>query len=264
MKWWLLLAAALTSGCGSFGKAPLPKMPAAETTQTTPTNEGWATKLRGADVIYFSLTKSSAEDEQPAWQIVEMMQRSGQRIALGWTEVAARQQPLLDQWQRQEIPAAQLLEKLIAPERSEMLRHALRPDLMQVALGSSPELLAKIRAGETLLDEERASLPRGFRTRPQTFEDFADQVATSPLLRRYNLRRLYRAHLMAEQTIAENVVNFMRDNPNAKLLVVLPDDLMINPREIAEFTAQKAPVRQMILDRRPSLPNEQRRLLAAR
>gem|GEM_PF-3178104 len=264
MKWWLLLAAVLTSGCGGFGKPALPKMPAAETTQTNPENEEWASQLRVADVIYFSLTKSWAADEQPAWQIVEMMQRSGQRTALGWTEVPSRQQPLLDQWQRQEISASQLLDQLAAPERAEMLRHALRPDLAQVALGSSRELLAKIRAGEVLSEEERTSLPSGFRPRPEMFENFVDRAQTSSLLRRYNLRRLYRAHLVAEQTIAQNVVRFIRDNSNAKLLVFVPDDLMISPREIADFAAQKTPLRQLILDRQHSLPEARKRLLAHR
>ena len=265
MKWWLLLlAAALTSGCGNAGKPALSQTPAAATTQTNPAHEEWAPQLRVADVIYFSLTKSWAADEQPAWQIVEMMQRSGQRIALGWAEVPSRQQPLLDQWQRQETSAPQLLDQLVAPERAELLRRALRPDLAQVALGSSPELLAKIRAGEALSEAERASLPRGFRARPEMFENFVDRVTTSSRLRRYNVRRLYRAHLVAEQAIAENIANFIHDNPNAKLLVFLPEDLLIDPREIADFAAQKTPLRQMILDRQHSLPNEQRRLLALR
>jgi Haem-binding uptake, Tiki superfamily, ChaN len=265
VKWWLvLLTAALTSGCGSFGKPALPKMPAAETRQTNPANEEWAPQLRVADVIYFSLTKSWATDEQPVWQIVEMMQRRGQRIALGWAEVPSRQQALLDQWQRQEISAPQLLDQLVAPERADLLRHALRPDLAQVALGSSRELLARIRAGEALSEEERTSLPSGFRPRPDAFENFVDRVTTSSALRRYNVRHLYRAHLVAEQTIAENVARFIHDNPNAKLLVFLPDDLMINPREIADFAGQKTPLRQMILDRLHSLPDARGRLLAQR
>ena len=58
-------------------------------------------------------------------------------------------------------------------------------------------------------------------------------------LRRYNVTDLYRTHLAAEQMIAENIVRFMHDNPTAKLLVFLPDDTMINPREVAAFVAQK-------------------------
>ena len=51
--------------------------------------------------------------------------------------------------------------------------------------------------------------------------------------------------------IAENIVRFMREHPDTKLLVFLPDDIMINPREVAAFVAQKASLRQLILDRTP-------------
>jgi hypothetical protein len=203
-------------------------------------------------------------DEQPATRIVEMFQQSGHRVALGWAEIAATQQPLLEQWQRQEISAQQLLDQLARVERADWLRRALRPDLMQVALGSPRSLLAKIRAGEALSDDERAQLPKDFRSSADAFEVFVDRVTTSSRLRRYNVTRLYRAHLAAEQTIAENIVRFTRDNPDAKLLVFLPEDLMIDPREIADFAAQKSTLRQMILDRWHPLPGTRPQLLARR
>ena len=62
--------------------------------------------------------------------------------------------------------------------------------------------------------------------------------------------------------IAENIVRFMRDNADVKLLVFLPDDAMINPREVADYAAQKSSLRQMILDRSQPLPGERPQLLA--
>ena len=64
--------------------------------------------------------------------------------------------------------------------------------------------------------------------------------------------------------IAENIVRFMHDNPTVKLLVLLPDDAMINPCEVADYVAQKASLRQMILDRSQALPRERPQLLARR
>ena len=78
------------------------------------------------------------------------------------------------------------------------------------------------------------------------------------------MNHLYRAHLAAEQMIAENIVRFMHDNPTMKLLVFLPDDVMINPREVADYVAQKASLQQMILDRSQALPRERPQLLARR
>jgi hypothetical protein len=265
VKWQrLLLVTALLSGCATPAKPPLPKFSLGEAPRPAPQVDAWPAKLRGTDVIYFGLTKRSAADNPSVWRIVETLQGSGVRVALGWTELPATQQPLLDQWQRQEISTAQLLDQLGAPARGDWLRPALRPGLIQLALGAPPALLRMIRAGDALSAEERALLPNDYRPRPDAFDTFADRVAASARLRRYDLARLYRAHLAAEQMIAENIVRFMRDHPGVKLLVFLPDDVMINPREVADFAAQKAPLQQLILDRSGEKPEARPQLLASR
>jgi hypothetical protein len=121
--------------------------------------------------------------------------------------------------------------------------------------------LRKIRAGEALSEEEHALLPKDFRARADAFDNFVDRISTSSRLRHYDVARLY---LAAEQMIAENIVCFTRDHPNTKLLVFVPDDAMINPREVADFAAQKAALRQMILDRSGALPGTRPQLLARR
>ncbi len=262
-SWSLLLAAALTSGCGSFRQPPLPQAASSAATASAPSvDEVWAAKLRAADAIYFSLTKSATAAGQPIWQIVQGLQGSGQPVALGWAEVPATEQPLFEQWKRQEITAAQLVDQLVRPDRAALLRAALRPDLRQAALGCARDLLGKIRDGATLSAEEQAQLPTGFRPRPAAFENFVDRVTASARLRRYDMRHLYRVHLVAEQTIAENIVRFRREHAESKLLVFLPNDAMIDPREIADFAAQKMPLRQLILDRSQPLREAQPQLVA--
>lgn len=262
---WLLLAAALTTGCGTPGKPPLPKFAASVAPRPATAERPSAPRLRQADVLYFGLTKRSATNSSPAWHVVvETLQGSGDRVALGWAELPATQQPLLDQWQRQEISSPQLLDQLAVSSRDNWLRQALRPDLLQVALGAPRDLLHRIRTGETLSAEERALLPQDYQPpNPEAYDDFADRVSTSPQLRRYRPSRLFRAHLAAEQIIAENVVRFMHEHPATKLLVFLPDDIMINPSEVAAYVAQKASLRQMILDRSPG-PGDSRPQLLAR
>lgn len=263
-RWSLLLASALVCGCGSVGKPPLPKFAVSQTPRPAPPPDPWAAKLGAIDVIYFGLTKRSDAETQPAWRIVASLQTSGARVALGWTDLPATQQPLLDQWQRQEISGPQLLDRLAGTARGDWLSRALRPDLLHLALGAPPELLRKIRAGAALTTEERALLANDYRPRPDAFDNFADRVATSALLRRYDLRRLYRAHLAAEQMIADNIVRFMRDHPEVKLLVFLPDDAMIDPREVADFAGQKTALRQLILDRTGKPAGARAQLLASR
>ncbi len=263
MKCWpLLLVAAFASGCGTVGKPPLPKFALGEAPAPAPTEDVGAARLRDTDLIYFGLTKNSAVESQSAWLIIETLQRGGQRVALGWVALPATQQPLLDRWQREEISSPQLLEQLTPAGRTDWLQQSLRPDLLQVALGAPRTLLRKIQAGDPLSPPENASLPQGYRPRPDALDNFADRIASSPRLRRYNLPRLYRAHLAAEQMIAENIVRFRREHPGARLLVFLPNDAMINPQEVADYVAQKDSVRQMILDRAGAQPDSRPQLLA--
>ncbi len=265
-RWSLLLTAALTSGCGTPGKPPLPRFAASVAPRPPTAEEASAVRLQQADVIYFGLTKRSAANSSSAWRVVvETLQSHADRVALGWAELPATQQPLLDQWQRQEISASELLDHLAVSSRDNWLRQALRPDLLQVALGAPRDLLHRIRTGETLSAEERAFLPRDYHPpRPAAYDDFADRVSTSPRLRRYRPSRLYRAHLAAEQIIAENIVRFTHEHPDTKLLVFLPDDIMINPPEVAAYVAQKTSLRQMILDRSPGPDDSRPQLLARR
>jgi hypothetical protein len=123
--------------------------------------------------------------------------------------------------------------------------------------------LRKIRAGDSISPNERALLPHDYRSNPEGYDNFVDRISISPRLRRYNLPRLYRAHLAAEQMIAENIVRFRRDHREVKLLVFLPDDVMIDAREVADYVAQKEDARQMILDRAGAQPETRPPLLAA-
>ena len=257
----LFLVIALLSGC-TTNKPPLPKFAVSQTPRPAPPVDPWTAKLRETDVVYFGLTKKSIADSQPAWHIVETLQDNGARVALGWAELPVTQQPLLDQWQHQEISGSQLVDQLGPAARRDWFQRALRPDLMQRALGSPPDLLRKIRAGEKLLAEERALLPNDYRAHPDAFDNFSERVATSARLRRYDIARLYRAHLAAEQMTAENIVRFTRETPEVKLLVFLPDDVMINPREVADFVAQKTSARQLIFDRSEKLREKHSQLLA--
>jgi hypothetical protein len=261
VKWIrLLLVVVLLGGC-TANKPPLPKFAVSEAPRPVPPVDAWSTKLRETDIVYFGLTKKSIVDDKPASHIVESFQANGARVALGWAELSITQQPLLDQWQRQEISGPELVDQLGPPARREWFQRALRPDLIQRALGSPPDLLRKIRAGEKLQAEERALLPNDYRANPDDFDNFSDRVATSARLRRYDITHLYRAHLAAEQMIAENIVRFTRETPEVKLLVFLPDDVMTSPREVANYVAQKTSARQMILDRSERLRETHSQLL---
>jgi Haem-binding uptake, Tiki superfamily, ChaN len=264
VKRWLFLLFALTSGCGTLSKPPLPKFAIGESPPSVAGGETRTSKWREADVIYLGLTKSSGPETQPAWGMVEDLQANGDKIALGWSDLPAAQQPLLERWQAGENSEPQLAEPLAIAAHREWLHRGRQLGLSQVALGPPPALLGKIRAGETLTSADHAQLPHGFQPGPDALDDFADRIATVPRLRRYNFARLLRAHLVAEQIIAQNVIQFVSGQPKTKLLVFLPNEIMIDPREVANYVGQKIRLRQMILDRTTGSPSARPQLLTRR
>ena len=196
--WWLLLAAALTSGCGTLGQPPLPKFAVGDAPRPATASKPRPPSLRAGrcDLFWPNEKIGDRQFSPPGRWSSRPCSVAAQRVALGWAELPATQQPLLDQWQRQEISAPQLLDQLAVPARGDWLRRALRPDLVQVALGAPRNLLRRIRAGETLSAEERALLAAGLPTaHPEAFDDFADRVSTSSRLRRYSLSRASTARI---------------------------------------------------------------------
>src|SRR5262249_32097700 len=141
----LLLLVALTSGCGTLTKPPLPKFAVGGAPPAPPQDEQWAARIRRADVIYLGLTKKDETQSESLQRIVDALRKDGGRVALGWTEFPAAQQPLLDQWQRREISTQQLFAQLDAPRFGDWMQPAVRPDLTHVALGAPRPLLRKIR-----------------------------------------------------------------------------------------------------------------------
>lgn len=264
MKGWLFLLFALTSGCGTLSKPPLPKFAIGEAPPSAAAGEARTSKWREADVVYLRLTKSSTPENQPAWRMVEDLQAHGAKIALGWGDVPAAQQPLLDHWQAGENSGPQLPEPLAITAHREWLQRARQLGLSQAALGPPPALLGKIRGGEPLTSAEQAQLLHGFQPEPDALDDFADRVATVPRLRGYNFARLFRAHLAAEQMIAQNIIQFVSGQPKTKLLVFLPNEIMIDAREVADYVGQKIKLRQMILDRATGSPSARPQLLTRR
>lgn len=249
MKRWLLLAAALTSGCANPRAPSLPKFATGAGPPSVAAKAPQLEKLHEANVIYLEFAERVAPADRSTCQIVEALREDGEALALGWTQIEAAEQPILERWHGREISTPQLLDQLGAALNQESLRCCLQLDLPQVALGGSPQLLRQLGAGRRLTAEERVLLPRGFRTPPEAIDDFADRASRSRRWRHDDFGRLYRAHLVAEQLIADQIVHYLRTNPKTRLLVLLPNDLMVDPREVARYAAQKMTLRQIILDR---------------
>jgi hypothetical protein len=263
-RWWFFFAVALTSGCVTSRNPPLPETSTRQSPEPSLTEPSGATKLRDANIVYVCLTKTPSPQNDASWRLIEEMLRSPGAASLGWSQISFAYQPLFDEWQARRLPARRLLDRVAPSHGAEWLQRALESNVSQVALGAPSELLRKIQQGKALTAEERALIPHEFRLRAEALDNFADRIASSPRLRRENLANLFRAHVVAEQIVAANIVRFFGVHSGTRLFVILPDDIVLDASEIAAFVAQKLELRQMILDRsKPARPNHPR-LLAGR
>ena len=88
-------------------------------------------------------------------------------------------------------------------------------------------------------------MPRGYRTPANGLEDFAEQLATVRGLQEREIENLYRAHVVAEQFAAEQIVTYLREHEGEKLLVFARRRELGGDLGLPAFVAQKLKLRQI-------------------
>jgi hypothetical protein len=62
-------------------------------------DEEYSTLVQSADIIYYpSESVALRERSEPAWKLLEALQRTGGSFALGWDTISGEQQVVLDEW----------------------------------------------------------------------------------------------------------------------------------------------------------------------
>ncbi len=259
VKWWLLLAAALTSGCGTPGKPPLPKFAVGEAPRRRPKTKSLDrdSSSRGRDLFWPNEKIRGGERAGLARRRGVATQRRARRAWLDRT-FRRRSNRCLTNGSGRKFPRNNCSTSSARRNAATGCAQRCVPISCKSRSVRRGSFCAKSAPAKRSPTRNARSCRRITDPRPDAFDNFVDRVSTSARLRRYNVTHLYRAHLAAEQMIAENIVRFMHDNPTVKLLVFLPDDAMINPREVADYVAQKASLQQMILDRSPARPGSGR------
>ncbi len=249
---FFLLLAVGVSSCGLFPRKPA--LPAPSTVSSENRNDEFSAAVREADVVYYSLDAPKSSLDLTGWRLAEALRNGGGKGAIAWLTLDADQQPILDEIARRNdrLNAAlgSLRWKLGASRRSSALA-ILRSTagVPQLAIGLPAGLQGKIANGAKLDAADEAALPSDYRDPVGGLENFAEQLAATHGLRSRDIENLYRAHLVAEQFAAEKIVNYLRANKGARLLV-FARRRDLGADGVPFFVAQKLKARQIDFDRR--------------
>ncbi len=108
------IVALACSSCGFFQSQPaLPKHAAIESRVTPEADEKFDVLVRNADIIYLPTELfESATRPDPAWKLVEALQRHGGPFAIGFDLIDGDGQSSLDEWMQPQVSTDRLLSRL--------------------------------------------------------------------------------------------------------------------------------------------------------
>ncbi|MDP9003507.1 MAG: hypothetical protein M3N12_01805 [Verrucomicrobiota bacterium] len=204
------------ASCGFFQSQPaLPKRAAIESRVTPEADAKFDLLVQNADIIYLPTELfESATRPDPAWKLVEALQRHGDPFAIGLDLIDGDGQSSLDEWMRPQVSTDRLFSRLsfsgTARERDNcrtLLRETKRRSARFLALG-----------------------------RP------LERPATPP---QAPSREVYETE---EEFAAARVAQNFRDHSEEKLLLFLHRQHLGSASGVPALVAQKIKARQLVLD----------------
>jgi hypothetical protein len=213
------VALLLLSSCGYFMRQPaLPRHAAIESALIPAADAKFTALVQNADIIYFpSEAVGSSGRFEPAWKVVEALQRDGGPFAIGWDAIGGEEQPLLDRSAKDKVATDDIIPKL------PLHGSAREVDICRRFLREVAPLGVHVLALRQPT-ERRA---------PTT--DAPDDAA-----------------LRAEQFAAAKIARYFQANRSEKVLVFFRRAHLGRDHGVPDLVAQKVRVRQLVLDSRPS------------
>lgn len=214
--------------------------------------------LNQARVIYISETHDDENHHEYQFDVLRGLHARGVPFAIGWEMFAFTHQNLLDQWQNGRISLETVFAKVgwksnwgkESPSYEKMLRWSRSVNIPNVALNAPDAISKKVAFGQTLSGQENALLPGGFRSLPGGSEHFAEQMAQNPhagTLTPEGFQNFYRAQTVWDQTMAQRVVDFVMQNPQLKLVVIIGRGHVEGGYGVPAYVKQKMNIRQLVL-----------------
>jgi hypothetical protein len=262
-----LSCAAILACCVS--KPPLPKHASIEHLPKPASDTDFNAVVAGADIIYFPAERAAfGARSEPSALIIEALRQSGTGFAIAWDSIDAAAQPLLDEMQgkgeRERDPLIARLDLAGTGRAREHCRAVLRDtrlaSVRHIAVRAPAPLVASARAGSLPVDEERR-ISSGFTPPAGGLELYAERIAGTRGASQADLAGAYRAHVIAQQFAAGQIIDhFSGAGAGGKLLVFLRREDLDAGQGVPHYVSQKLQLRQVILAS-DALSDERRKLL---
>jgi hypothetical protein len=207
----------------------LPRHAAIESALIPAADAKFTALVQNADIIYFpSEAVGSSGRFEPAWKLVETLQRDGGPFAIGWDAIGGEEQPRLDRLAKGKVASDDIIPKL--PLHGSVREIEICRRFLREAAPLGVHVLGLLQPSEQKAANTEA----------------ADDVA-----------------LRAEQFAAAKIARFFQANRGEKILVLFHRAHLGRDHGVPYLVAQKVRVRQLVLDSRPS-PASGASLLAGR
>ncbi|WP_373542197.1 ChaN family lipoprotein [Chamaesiphon sp.] len=218
----------------------MPTCAAPATTQSqkgfTPSQQEIVNQLQTADVVYLGETHDRESDRQQQLAIIQALLKHNPKLAIGMEMFQRPAQPLLDRYLAGTITAAELRQQSEFDKRwgykwesyAPILEFAKAHRLPVIALNTPTEITRKAakQGLESLTATELQSIP------PIAEIDRSNLAYKEMILASYqqhagmvsiasnSFDRFYTAQLLWDETMAERVANFVRQNPEHQTIVI--------------------------------------------
>jgi aminopeptidase N len=211
--------------------------------------------ITSADVVYIGEVHNNQRDHEYELQLVKNMLAYHFRIAVGWEMFARTNQPLLDKFDRHQISLEQLLDQtgfkkswgVYSPVYAKILATTAANGIPNIALNATNRLVHRLAMGQTLNPAEQKQVPTGYKVRPGAFENFVNLLGDHPGMAAADLHRYFDAQNTWDQTMADSIVEFHRQNPETKIIVLTGRAHVQGGFGVPSYVAQKANLRQLVL-----------------
>jgi uncharacterized iron-regulated protein len=218
-------------------------MPTANAAPVAPDNvrfsaqqQGMINQLRTANVIYLGETHDRDSDHQQQLAIIRALFQHNPRLAIGMEMFQRPAQPLLDRYLAGEITADELRQQSEFAKRwgykweyyAPILEFAKANRLPLIALNTPTEITRKAakQGLESLTPAELQFIPpiaeidRSNTKYQQIILTSYQQHAGIVSIASKSFDRFYTAQLLWDETMAERVANFVKQNPNYQTIVI--------------------------------------------
>jgi uncharacterized iron-regulated protein len=233
----------------------LPRRAAIESAVPPVSEEKFTALVQSAEIIYFpSELVGHPGRTESAWKLVEALNRDGVPFAIGWDALGGAEQPLLDQWTKEQIPAGDIISRLhlhgTAGENEvcrSFLREVTKPGVHVLAL-RCPNDPGEATSESALSTREK--IPREFEPPPGGFERFKERFPSPRGTTEAKLRAAYDAAWRADECAAARIAEYFRENHNKKILAFVHRAQLGSNHGVPYLVARKIKVRQLVLDSR--------------